>query len=304
MFPTPGTIDNDPSRPSNQTTLTGTITVDVDNILAPTTIQILSANMDATVSGSWLPEPQPLAGATSSSDPPDPASPADFGVKLVAFECCDFAYATIRDATYNLVTEDEDTNVPVIEPVNAQGEFSSYSQNLTYLTGFFDYWVDPFTLDERARNDSSGDGGLNQHVYFNDPAPGDTRTPIPNAPKSTYIVSGNLITLTIPVELDFDEPGGLSQYIDGQFVATFQIPAGSDGDYNEDGTVNAADYVAWRKLPGTFGGDPDGYDAWREQFGEPGAGSGGSGTVPEPASAFLVLLGFAGFAAARARSIR
>jgi hypothetical protein len=98
-------------------------------------------------------------------------------------------------------------------------------------------------------------------------------------------------TLTIP--LDINVIDDLTQLIDGQFVATFAIPAGLDGDYNEDGTVNAADYVAWRKLPGTFGGDPDGYDAWREQFGEPGAGSGGGGSVPEPATTGLLVLGLA-----------
>jgi hypothetical protein len=64
------------------------------------------------------------------------------------------------------------------------------------------------------------------------------------------------------------------------------------GDYNVDGLVNAADYVAWRKTD-----DPDGYDAWRAHFGE----SSGSGAatlsfaeapagVPEPASAALLLI--------------
>jgi hypothetical protein len=67
-------------------------------------------------------------------------------------------------------------------------------------------------------------------------------------------------------------------------------PVGLDGDYNEDGVVNAADYPVWRKRPSAFGGDPAGYDAWRQQFGEAGAGSGG-GSVPEPASPVVVVLG-------------
>jgi hypothetical protein len=312
-FPTPSppgdpdraVVDLDPTRPSNQTTLTGSILVDVDNIMAPTTIQILSANMDAAVSGHWLPEPQPLDGATSASDPPGPATPADLGIKLVSFECCDFAYGAVRDVTYNLVTQTMDeTPVPVVEPVNAQGEFSSYSQNLSYRSGFFEYWVDPFTLDERDRDDITGDDGQNQHEYFNDPAPGETVTPIANAPKSTYLVSGNLVTLTIPINIDFDQPGDLSQYFDGQLVATFEIPASSDGDYNGDNIVNAADYVPWRKIPSLFGGDPAGYNAWYQQFGEPGAGAGGSGGVPEPTGVALVVVGFAAFVAGRARATR
>jgi hypothetical protein len=40
------------------------------------------------------------------------------------------------------------------------------------------------------------------------------------------------------------------------------------GDHNGDGIVDAADYPAWRKLPGNYGGDPGGYNTWRENFGE------------------------------------
>ncbi len=309
-FPTPGTTDGDPTRPSNLTSLTGTITVDVDNVMAPTTIQILSADMDGTVTGSWLPEVQPqgancdpMTGQTdgcSSVHPPGSAAPADVGVKLVGFDCCDTAYAAVRDFAYNLVTEIPDpdgggplTATPVVEPVNALGEFSSLSQNIVYRRGFFDYWADPFILDERARDDLTGDDGLNQHTYVNNPSPTpDTVTPIPNAPKSTYVVLGNLVTLTIPVEINSDDlnPGGLSRYFDGQFVATFEIPAGLTGDHNGDGIVDAADYAYWRK---TGVGGPQGYLDWQANFGEPSGSGAGSGGVPEPASAALAIVGLA-----------
>jgi hypothetical protein len=68
---------------------------------------------------------------------------------------------------------------------------------------------------------------------------------------------------------------------------------GLDGDWNQDGKVDAADYVTWRKDPDNNGG-PNGYDLWRQNFGNPpGSGSslGDSGAVPEPASVVLVLLG-------------
>jgi hypothetical protein len=65
------------------------------------------------------------------------------------------------------------------------------------------------------------------------------------------------------------------------------------GDHNGDGIVDAADYVAWRKLPNLFGGDPDGYDAFHENFGETSVGSGGGGAVPEPAACTLMLIGLA-----------
>jgi hypothetical protein len=302
--------DYDPAHPSNRTTLTGSILVEVDNVLAPTTIQILSANMDATVTGEWLPEPQPPGGATSEGTIPAPAAPADIGIKIIADfglpGCCDIAYATLRDVSYDLVTQTIDTDgggpitpTPVIEPVNAQGEFSSLSQFLSYRSGYFDYWADPTLLNERARDENTGDGGQNQHDTDQTTSP-DTFTPIPNAPKSTYIVSGSVATLTIPVEINiFDD---LSQFVTGQLVATFEI--GSDGDHNGDGTVNAADYVPWRKLPANYGGDPDGYNDWYEQFGEPGAGSSGSGGVPEPSAAVLFVVGLSALLLGRRRQGR
>ena len=68
------------------------------------------------------------------------------------------------------------------------------------------------------------------------------------------------------------------------------------GDYNNDGTVNAADYVVWRDnvnlpvilpgdiTPGTV--DQSDYDVWRQNF---AAGAGAASTaVPEPgAVAFM-----------------
>lgn len=71
------------------------------------------------------------------------------------------------------------------------------------------------------------------------------------------------------------------------FTEIPQLP----GDYNHDGQVDAADYVVWRKSPADFGGDPDGYNTWRENFGRSG-GSGGvlfESAVPEPASVVLLL---------------
>ena len=98
----------------------------------------------------------------------------------------------------------------------------------------------------------------------------------------------------------------------------FQVP----GDYNDNGVVDGADYVLWRKTKGTTGeglaADSNGdnviddldYDEWRETFGNDrhdghhggdhgGSGAGASSAVPEPHSlvlAFVVL-----FAASRAR---
>jgi hypothetical protein len=91
--------------------------------------------------------------------------------------------------------------------------------------------------------------------------------------------------------------------------------SGLTGDYNNDGEVNAADYVAWRdrngtsftlpnEVPGTTPGQVtfDDYTAWRARFGN----TLGGGTtlndqlIPEPA--LCTLLASASFAAAFLRS--
>ena len=51
-----GTTDYDAAHPSTWTTFQGTINVDVDNLLAPTSIKIVSSAADADFSGNWLHE--------------------------------------------------------------------------------------------------------------------------------------------------------------------------------------------------------------------------------------------------------
>lgn len=92
----------------------------------------------------------------------------------------------------------------------------------------------------------------------------------------------------------------------GSFVATtgsggtFSIAAVEvlAGDYNGDGTVDAADYTVWRDNPAANGGD-GGYLVWANNY---GATSGSSSTaVPEPTSVLLCLAGLAGLATRRSR---
>jgi hypothetical protein len=84
------------------------------------------------------------------------------------------------------------------------------------------------------------------------------------------------------------------------------VAPGVSGDYNGNGKVDAADYVLWKNggpllndpTPGVQASD---YDYWKSRFGATsGSGAGlGSSAVPEPASALLMLLGFAAFACKR-----
>jgi len=80
--------------------------------------------------------------------------------------------------------------------------------------------------------------------------------------------------------------------------------AGLPGDYNENNVVDAADYTVWRNnlgspnaLPNDSspGVGPDDYDRWKMNFGNtlPGSGSVTGGTVPEPATLMLLVIGLA-----------
>jgi hypothetical protein len=76
-----------------------------------------------------------------------------------------------------------------------------------------------------------------------------------------------------------------------------------DGDYNDNGIVDAADYVVWRDFLGQNVAIPndatpgsvmqEDYDVWRRNY---GAGAIGSATaVPEPAALTVCLLAIAGW---------
>ncbi len=97
-------------------------------------------------------------------------------------------------------------------------------------------------------------------------------------------------------------------YVDDISVALAPVLPILAGDYNDDGLVDAADYVVWRKY---FGGsflpnetvtlgivDQADYDAWRNAFGTNSGSFGGGAedteSVPEPAGLQLALLALAG----------
>jgi autotransporter-associated beta strand protein len=102
--------------------------------------------------------------------------------------------------------------------------------------------------------------------------------------------------------------GGLLITGSGTLTVT-ELPLGLEGDYNQDGVVDAADYVVWRKnvgaetLPnrgqGISGivGDED-YNVWRSRYGDAsteGAETGvSSAAVPEPNGSLLALVAVSG----------
>jgi hypothetical protein len=94
----------------------------------------------------------------------------------------------------------------------------------------------------------------------------------------------NAGTSTLAPAVDLD---GRPRPVGGAFdVGAYEWAAATaPGDFNADGAVNAADYVAWQKL---FGTSP-GYLEWRQNFGE--TGGAGASPAPEPAATVLFCLG-------------
>ncbi len=90
------------------------------------------------------------------------------------------------------------------------------------------------------------------------------------------------------------------------------------GDYNDNGTVDAADYVLWRNTlnesatpPGSGAdGDESGtiddvdYTYWRSRFGNSAPGSAAAALVPEPSALVTLLIGALGASVRRPRRPR
>jgi hypothetical protein len=92
-------------------------------------------------------------------------------------------------------------------------------------------------------------------------------------------------------------------------VAPFRIVAElTPGDFNQDGTVDAADYVVWRNIDNT----QDAYDIWRANFGTSLLAGSGSAipsaeslpAIPEPATLLIACIAAIGVGAAARRKTR
>jgi hypothetical protein len=97
----------------------------------------------------------------------------------------------------------------------------------------------------------------------------------------------------------FDQTGNLNDAV--RVFEEFIDPVVA-GDYNSDGTVDAADYTMWRKSLGQTGpdlaadGDHSGdvdladYDFWRAAFGQAAVDAAVASSIPEPTSWVLLVM--------------
>jgi hypothetical protein len=97
---------------------------------------------------------------------------------------------------------------------------------------------------------------------------------------------------------------GVTGSYDRVFMLQLPAPPVLAGDYNDDGSVDAADYVSWRENLNTANSLPndttpetvaqEDYEVWRANFGATAAeatGLAAANSVPEPVAFVLALVG-------------
>jgi gluconolactonase len=123
---------------------------------------------------------------------------------------------------------------------------------------------------------------------------------------SVQLTPGGPSTIEDPTNLDFGGADGKTLFITAGvslYSVHLNIATPANGDYNGDGTVDAADYVVWRSTVGSttnFAADGNGdhvidqadFDFWQSKFsatsGSAAATTGGS--IPEPSTVTLAAL--------------
>jgi hypothetical protein len=253
------------------TSYSGTIRTD----RGPGTIQFLGGSaVDANVSGSW----QPLADGSAGTASADYGGRAQFNI-----------FATLYFAARNVVADLTSGAMPV-----TNGDFDQSTTTMTFAQGSIGYRDSPFGATAGMRSLVGESGTLSGTGLL-----------------TTEMQPGELLeTLTIPINSSVSIPAGdgfVNLTLTGQLVAAAPILL---GDYNEDGSVDAADYVIWRKGLGTLFTQAD-YDVWSANYGQT-AGSGGSAisitgavrqssAAPEPSGIVLLIASSFFYGAVRRR---
>jgi hypothetical protein len=265
-----GTATIQPQGTGSLTTnYSGTIKTD----LIASGISFLSGStIDANTNGSW----KPLA------DGSDGSAAADYGGKATFL-----LFVTVNFAGRNLVaglTSD-------ILLVDGSGHFDLSTTTVAFSSGDLAYRSSTGTpvgfASIAGKSDTlSGTGTLSSLV------------------QGTQTTE----TLSLPVDSTFvlqpDTMTTVNLTLTGQLVATSTFATPLPGDYNQNGVVDAADYVVWRKQSGsdtslpnddTPGVGSDDFTRWRAHFGQANSGSGSGSNllagsaVPEPCSIVLLI---------------
>jgi hypothetical protein len=191
---------------------------------------------------------------------------------------------------------------------------------------FRQFFHDTTTLNEAGQvaflaelSDTANGSAAGRGLYIYDPLDG-----LQEVARSGDALAGSTInsiffvgtSLTATSQSPDESMGGLNNL--GQVAFAYSLANGQEGiaiwspdvdlpgDFNHDGSVDAADYTVWRdNATGEF--TPADYGLWKENFGRastetPASGSSsGAVSIPEPAALLLALLGSSLLLTSRAR---
>ena len=155
------------------------------------------------------------------------------------------------------------------------------ASNINTLLGWFD------SSGGLLESDNNGAGGLLSRIDGTVPA-------------------GGMLTFAVSGVGDDGFTGSHTE--DGSFELRLQIQTPSvAGDYNNNGKVDAADYVLWRnggplQNDSTPGVQPADYSVWRSKFGQSQGLAASNQLIPEPATLMLMILAAAGICPHRRRA--
>jgi hypothetical protein len=107
---------------------------------------------------------------------------------------------------------------------------------------------------------------------------------------SSYTIA-NLARISDDLNRSF-EGGSVSQFAQDHL----RVVVDMRGDFNQDGTVDAADYVVWRKSLQGLRATAAYYAMWRATFGNTTLSGAAQAAVPEPTAAALALVALLGLA--------
>jgi hypothetical protein len=255
----------------------GTIVLEVDDPLDPSSLQFLGGSVAAATTGDWLPE---IGGGSPGSFLPgdaDPGTPEPANYGLTASQ---LGLGTLWLAFRDLVLS------PTSEPLPVAENTFAAEQTISLTSGSADY---------AARSVFFGDRNATEQLAGEQ---------IENASEGTgsYSVENGRATLQLPIELFdtfTDESTGfalLELNFSGSITATAIFDASPSADVDGDGDVDGHDLLDMLLGFGTVGGatrsdgdaDLDGdvdradVQVWREQVGT-GIGPAAVATaVPEP----------------------
>jgi hypothetical protein len=188
-----------------------------------------------------------------------------------------------------LIMNNLNGNTPGLIDSTSPGTLNILEMEDEDLNEWHEFWI-------TMRNNGALAGNIEVKVYMD----GDVSTPSTfqvtlAAPNNAVYAQENDPFLEFGFSFNAEWGSIDVDFLSYAFGVIAPVAAGLPGDYNDDGKVDAADYVLWRKggplanddSPGT---GPDDYTRWVENFGSMASGSGGSGAVPEPTSVCLASL--------------